>query len=101
MPQPKLHKNAAQRQAAYRSRKPKTPTQARLAQLARAIEYEIKSDAQSPHQRLPQEILATNTEQTLRNLICWLDPVKDTIRHPNWDLFHPERAHEKDIFAEQ
>ena len=89
MPQPKQHKNAAERQAAYRSRRPKPPTQARLAQLARAIDDMIAGDANSPDRKLPANIAGHYTGKTLRNLICWLDPVKDTIRYPDWDLFHP------------
>ena len=89
MPQPKQHKNAAERQAAYRRRKPKPPAQARLAQLARAVDDIIAVDCKSPDRKLPANIVGTDTEKTLRNLICWLDPVKDTVRHPDWDLFHP------------
>jgi len=38
---------------------------------------------------LPDQVLGENIEQTLRNLICYLDPLRDTIRHPDWDRFHP------------
>jgi hypothetical protein len=100
MPQPKQHKNAAMRQAAYRTRRPKPPTQARLAQLALTINAVIGDDSKSRHRRLPAGIVAQGIEQTLRNLICWLDPVKDTIRHPDWNLFHPERAHEPDLIEQ-
>ena len=96
MPQPRLHKSAAQRQAAYRRRRPKPPTQARLAQLALAIYAMIAGDSQNQYPRLPVVIVAQDIERTLGNLVCWLDPVKDTIRHPDWNLFHPERAHEPD-----
>jgi len=97
MPQPKQYKNAAIRQAAYRNRHQKPPTQASLARLAMALIVVIADDAQSQHPRLPSEIaLAQDAQQTLRNLICWLDPVKDTIRHPDWDLFHPERTDASD-----
>jgi len=96
MPQPRQHKSAAQRQAAYRLRRPKPPTQARLALLAVAINAAIGDDSQSQSPRLPAEVVGQDIEQTLRNLICWLDPVKDTIRHPDWNLFHPEKAHEPD-----
>ncbi|HEY3331782.1 MAG TPA: hypothetical protein VGK19_17255 [Capsulimonadaceae bacterium] len=89
MPQPKQHKNAAQKQAAYRSRRPKPPTQARLAQLARAIDDIIPVNCNSADRKLPANIVGHDTEKTLRNLICWLDPDKDTIRYPDWELFHP------------
>jgi hypothetical protein len=98
MTQPRRYKNDADKQAAYRARRPKPMTQAHLAILAREIYATIrKADvyAKSP---LPDAILAQDQEQTLRNLICFLDPVKDTIRHPNWNLLHPERANEPDIF---
>ena len=97
MPQPKLHKNAAQRQDAYRSRHPKV-TQARLAGLARSINCVVEDDSQHEHRRLPADIVGGDIVQTLRNLICWIDPIKDTISHPDWDHFHPERAHEKGHF---
>ena len=98
MPQPKQYKNAAQRQAAYRDRRPKPPTQARLAQLAMAIGYAVVDNSRSQYSSLPAEIVGHDTVETLRNLICWLDPVKDTIRYPKWNLFHPDRTHEPDIF---
>lgn len=88
------------RQAAYRMRRPKPPTQARLAQMALAINAAIGDDSQSQYTRLPVEVVGQDIEKTLRNLICWLDPVKDTIRHPDWNLFHPERAHEPDLIEQ-
>jgi hypothetical protein len=61
-----------------------------------AINAAIGDDSQIQYPRLPVEVVGQDIEQTLRNLICWLDPVKDTIRHPDWNLFHPERANEPD-----
>lgn len=99
LPQPKQYKTPAQRQAAYRARLPKIATQARLAQLATTINYLIVDSANTRYSRLPDEIVGSDIEQTLRNLICWLDPYRDPIRHPNWELFHPDGV-ERDPFED-
>lgn len=98
MPQTKQHKNAAQKQAAYRARKPKVPTQATLAILARKIAFVVADGAQSRHSRVPAHVVGEDTVQTLRNLICWLDTFKDDVRYPNWELFHPNGTNERDPF---
>jgi hypothetical protein len=98
MPQPKQYKNAAQKQAAYRARRPKPITQASLARLARTLNWVIRQADEHGCSPLPRTIIAEDAEQTLKNLICFLDPVKDTVRHPNWNQFHPDRAHEPDCF---
>lgn len=90
MPQPKIYKSNAQRQAAYRARKPRTVTQARLAALARAIYWEIRDAAKRGTLTLPDACVSEDQEQTLRNLLCWLAPVKDTIRFPNWESIRPD-----------
>jgi hypothetical protein len=100
LPQPKQYKNAAQRQAAYRARQPKRATQARLAQLAATIDYLITKSANTRFSRLPEEIVGPDTEQTLRNLICWLDTYRDPVRYPNWELFHPKGTFECDPFED-
>jgi hypothetical protein len=90
MPQYKLYKNNAQKQAAYRARKTRPVTQARLAVLARAIYWEIQYANKQGTLTLPPTIVSDDQEQTLRNLICWLAPVKDTIRFPNWESIRPD-----------
>jgi hypothetical protein len=95
VPRPKQYQCPAQRQAAYRKRQAKPATQAMLAQLAAAINYVVVAGADSPDNRLPAEIVGKDTVQTLCNLICWLDTEKDTVRHPNWDLFHPGPASQR------
>jgi hypothetical protein len=100
LPQPKQYKNAAQRQAAYRARQPKRATQARLAQLANTINYLILDNANTRYSRLPDEVVGTDIEQTLRNLICWLDPYRDPVQYPNWELFHPAGTLERDPFED-
>ncbi len=97
MPQPKQYADAAERQAAYRARHPRPISQARLATLAQAIYCVLLEAAEHGDCPLPTNIIAGDQEQTLKNLICFLDPVKDTTRHPDWNQFHPERAHEPDI----
>jgi hypothetical protein len=68
-----------------------------MASLARLIYWGIRDAAEHGDSPLPADILTDDPEQTLKNLACYLDPFKDTIRHPNWNHFHPERAHEPDI----
>ena len=98
MPQPKQYDDAAQRQAAYRDRRPRPITQARLASLARSVYWVILKAQEHGDSPLPTDIIDDGQEQTLRNLICFLDPIKDTTRHPNWNHFHPERANEPDVY---
>ena len=99
MPRERQYEDAAQRQAAYRSRRPKAITQAYLAGLARTIYRVIIVGSERGDFPLPPEIVGDGIEQTLRNLLCYLDPVKDTTCHPDWNRFHPGRESEPDVFG--
>jgi hypothetical protein len=84
MPQPKVHKNNAQRQAAYRRRKgPQKVTQAELAMLARGLHGVIQTAVVYEDFPLPHELAAARPEQTIRNLIRFFDVVYDPVRNPN------------------
>ncbi len=84
MPQPKLHKDNAQRQAAYRQRKgTQKATQAELAMLARALHAVVQTAIVYEEFPLPNELAAARPEQTMRNLIQFFDVVFDPVRNPN------------------
>ena len=84
MPQPKIHKDNAGRQAAYRQRKGRQrATQAELAMLARGLHAVIQTAVVYSEFPLPHEIAAAKPELTLRNLIQFLDPIYDPVRNPN------------------
>ena len=97
MSRERQYKDAAQKQAAYRARHPKQISQAQLASLARSIYWVIIYGFEQGDSPLPRDIRGDTVEQTLRNLMCYLDPVKDTIRYPDWNRFHPGREGDPDI----
>lgn len=83
MPQTKIYKDDAQRQAAYRQRKGrKYATQAELAMLARGLHAVIKTAVVYKDFPLPYELAAARPEQTLSNLIQFFDVVYDPVRNP-------------------
>jgi hypothetical protein len=84
VPQPKIYKNSAERQAAYRQRKGvRTATQSELANLARNLHYTIEAAIVYNEFPLPTELSGCRPEHTLRNLIRYLDPIYDPVRNPN------------------
>ncbi len=84
MPQEKIHKNQAQKQAAYRQRRGRQKaTQAQMASLAYSLHWAIESAVEYNEFPLPSELLADRPEITMKNLIRFLDPVWDPVRNPD------------------
>jgi hypothetical protein len=96
MPQPKIHKDNAQRQAAYRQRKGRQkPKQAELASLAWRLHDVIQTAIEYDDLPIPHELAATRPEQTIKNLIRYFDVVYDLVRNPNGKHQRKPRAEEK------
>lgn len=84
MPQPKIHRDAAERQAAYRQRKrSQRATQAELASLARSLHAVIQTAVMYVDFPLDKDVAAARPEQAISNLIRALDPIYDPVRNPN------------------
>ena len=84
MAQPKIYKDNAQRQAAYRRRRGAKPvTKAALASLAHSLNWVLEDAVEYSTFPLPNELVAAQTEVTLRNLIQFFDPIYDPVRNPN------------------
>ena len=84
MSQPKIYKDQAQKQAAYRQRKGRQrATQSELAVLARGLHAVIQTAVVYSEFPLPQELAAAKPELTLRNLIQFFDVIYDPVRNPN------------------
>ncbi len=79
MPTPKQYRTNAERQAAYRQRHPdkKPPREDELAMLARSLHVVFEEALQQPGCVLPAHLLGQRADQTLRNLIHFLDPRKE------------------------
>jgi len=82
MPRERVHKNAAQRQAAYRARHPekKQPRQDLLANLARSLHSTLEEAIQQGKCPLPKELLGASADVTMKTLIYYLHPNPDPIR---------------------
>jgi len=84
MAQPKVYKDNAQKQAAYRRRKGTKPvTKADLAGLAHSLNAVLEDAVEYSAFPLPNELVDARTEVTLRNLIQFFDPIYHHIRNPN------------------
>ena len=84
MAQPKIHKDNAQRQAAYRRRSgSKSVTQTELASLARSLHPVLQDAVEYSALPLPNELVDARPDVTIRNLIRFFDPIYDPIRNPN------------------
>jgi hypothetical protein len=97
MPQPRIYKDDAQRQAAYRQRKGRQrATHAELATLARSLHAVIQTAIVHDEFPLPHELAAARPEQTMRNLMQFFDPIYDPVRNPNGKLRRPLDLIEKE-----
>lgn len=82
MPAERKYPSNAQRQAAYRQRhrQEQPATQALLAILARSLHGVFQEASAAGTNPLPADLLGGQPEQTLSNLIHYLDPRPDTQR---------------------
>jgi hypothetical protein len=95
MPQPKIYKDNAQRQAAYRRRKgPKSVTKAALAQLAHGLNVVLNDAVEYSTLPLPNELVDVRTEVTLRNLIRFFNQIYDPVTNPNGKIHRKPRYFE-------
>jgi hypothetical protein len=78
---PREYASNAERQAAYRARHAdrKPPRQELLARRARTLHYVLQQAIQQDKCPLPHAILGTRADETLRNLIYYLDPEPDPV----------------------
>ena len=97
MPQPKMYKDNAQRQAAYRQRKgTKSVPQRDLAMLARSLHNVLKDAVELSTLPLPDELVDARTDVTLRNLIRFFDPIYDPVRNPDGKHHRKPRCPEEE-----
>jgi hypothetical protein len=76
LPVERQYRSNAERQAAYRGRHPekRLPTEAEWATLARSLHVVFVEAGTSP---LSDDLIGDRADQTLRNLIRFLDPRRD------------------------
>ena len=94
MPRRKIYDDNAERQAAYRKRKGRLPTQVELADLAWGLHSVIEDAVEYNAFPLPHEILATRPDLTLRNLMRFFDVIYDPVRNPNGKIHRKSRFFE-------
>jgi hypothetical protein len=84
MSRPRKYQTLAEKQAAYRARQSgsRPPKEAELARLARSLQVVLQEAVQSRTCPLPAELVGLRTDETLRNLIRYLDPCPDPVRYP-------------------
>jgi hypothetical protein len=82
LPVERKYRSNAERQAAYRARHPgkRPPTEAELAILARSLHVLLADAAEAGTSPLPEGLVGDRADQTLRNLIRYLDPRPDPLR---------------------
>ena len=82
MPVERKYRNNAERQAAYRDRHPekRPPSEAELAMLARSLHVVFAEAVEAGTSPLPSPLIGDRADETLRNLIGFLDPRPDGIR---------------------
>src|SRR5258708_4343153 len=98
MPRPRLYKNQAERQAAYRARHPERRPlrEDRFAGLARSL-HAVLVEAVEKHQcPLPEQIVAAQADETLANLIRYFDPNPDPVRYAGNDMYGRIAKHTHD-----
>lgn len=85
MPTPRQYRTNAERQAAYRARhaNQKPPREDELAMLARSLHVVLEEALQKPGCVLPAHLLGQRADETLRNLIHFLDPRKEECNPPD------------------
>ena len=83
MPVEKKYASNAKRQAAYRARHPEkhVATDAELAGLARYLQFVLTASVAAGTFALPDALVSGRADQTLRNLIRYLDPDPDPIQY--------------------
>lgn len=99
MPRPRLHACPAERQAAYRARHPekRLPREDYLAALARSLHAVLEEALETSRETdkcdksdkcdkcekcvLPAHLLGARADETLRNLIRYVDPNPDPVRY--------------------
>jgi hypothetical protein len=90
MPRPRLHASPAERQAAYRARHPEKrfPREDSLAALARSLHAVLEEAVETSRQTgkyekcaLPAHLLGARADETLRNIIRYVDPNPDPVRY--------------------
>jgi hypothetical protein len=79
LPLEQKYRSNAERQAAYRDRHPekRRPTEAELAILARSLHIVFVEAVEADQSPLPHDLVGDTPDQTLRNLIRFLDPRPD------------------------
>lgn len=82
MARTKQYNSPAERQAAYRARKApqKPPREDYLAALARSLHGVLRDAVEEDNALLPAHLLGQQADETLRNLIHYLDPKPDPFR---------------------
>jgi len=83
MPRHREYTNAAERQAAYRTRHlDKRPArQSTLAILANSLHIVMAEAVRKDRCPLPHAVLGAQSEETMRNLIYYFDPEPDPVRY--------------------
>jgi len=79
LPVERQYRSNAERQAAYRDRHPekRPPTEAELATLARSLHVVFVEAVEAGTSPLSDDLIGDRADQTLRNLIRFLDPRRD------------------------
>lgn len=84
MPQPRIYRDQAEKQAAYRYRNGKQrPIKTLLANLALQLHSAISDAVECDTWPLPKELLGAQAENTLVNLIALYNPVYNEFSNPN------------------
>ena len=82
LPVERKYRSNAERQAAYRERHPekRPPTEVELATLARSLHVVFAEAVEVGESPLPHDLIGDRADQTLRNLIRFLDRRRDRFR---------------------
>ncbi len=83
MAYPRQYRSNAERQAAYRKRhqRERPPREDRLAALARSLHVVFEQAVQEGECVLPVALLGRQADETLRNLVRYVDPHPDPVRY--------------------
>jgi hypothetical protein len=83
VPRDRQYTDNAARQAAYRARHAdrKPPREDRLAGLARTLHVVLAEAIEEQKCPWPSQLLGARADETLRNLIYYLDPNPDPVRY--------------------
>jgi hypothetical protein len=85
MPRPRTYRSPAERQAASRARhaQQQPAREDVLAALARSLHAVFEDAVECGQSRLPEQLLGTRADETLHNLILYLDTDPDPVRQPS------------------